>query len=169
MLSHLRVASNIEIQKCKNSTSHQSDCTSHLSDFTSHQSAFSFLSTIHLSVYINSAARFYICIFGTVYIKCILFFLYCFLCILSLVLCFFELVSWSTANVSRFNRAAQSTFAPRPPLLTISQSLFCQFYILSRIIAFLVLQVNICSPPASASLVSANYLIPHEFGAGIGR
>ena len=36
--------------------------------------------------------------------------------ILSLVLCFFELVSWSTANVSRFNRALQSTFAPRPPL-----------------------------------------------------
>ena len=36
--------------------------------------------------------------------------------ILSLVLCFFEFVSWSTVNVSRFNRAVQSTFAPRPPL-----------------------------------------------------
>ena len=93
------------------------------------------------------------------------FFVLFFLCTFYLWCCVFLSLSagrqptWAGSTV----RSSQHLLPARHCLLTISQSFFANFHILLRIIAFLLLQVQVSTG------TSANCLIPHDLEARAGE
>ena len=140
MLSHLRVANNIRSPKCKNSTSHsliaQVTClialvTSQHSDFWALFTDRFIWSQLRDSTFVSL-------------VQCISSVLY-FLCILSLLLCFFlacQLVDSQREPVQPC-RPVNICSPPATACWLFHRVFFGNFHVLLRIIAFLLLQVQV--------------------------